>query len=561
MTTTVARLLADSLEAHGVDQMFCVPGESYVGLTSVLTERNSIRMIVCRHEGGAGFMAVADGRLRARAGVCIVSRGPGLANAMVSLHSAFHDATPMVMLVGQVERKDFGRGALQEQNYSKLLSDITKCVIEVNEPEQASEAIARAFHLAESGTPGPVAVILPEDIFDEETDADLNQPRPRVVPGARPQDLDQLAKMLAKAERPLVVVGGALLADGLHDKTMFADLNRLAETWMLPVSPTHRRPQLFDARHPNYGGYMGIRVPPALIAEMKKADLLVFLGERITDSVSQSYTFPAAPQPQLPVVHVWPDANEIGRVWRVDLGIPADPHEVIKGLLAKGAPANAARRKDWVSGLHKIHLSLLEKKWEPTTDGINFAAVVCEVDKHLADDAIVTSDAGNFGSYIHRYIGFKQTQEFHSSIVGAMGSGMAMAVASGLRRPGRQIVAFMGDGGTLMMGNELATAFQYGCCPIVIISDNAMYGTIGMHSYVRYPDRKFMEAMKLTNPDFAAWGRAFGAEGITLREESEIAEGIAHAFSVKTKPVVVHCLTSAIQMSAWRRYQKGPALV
>src|ERR1019366_1032703 len=175
MTTTVARLLADSLEAHGVDQMFCVPGESYVGLTSVLTERNTIRMIVCRHEGGAGFMAVADGRLRQRAGCCVVSRGPGLSNAMVALHSAYHDATPVVMLVGQVERRDFGRLALQEQNYSLLLADITKLVIEVNEPEQASEAIARAFHIAESGTQGPVAVILPEDIFDAETDAEVDQ--------------------------------------------------------------------------------------------------------------------------------------------------------------------------------------------------------------------------------------------------------------------------------------------------------------------------------------------------------------------------------------------------
>ena len=554
MTTTVARLLADSLEAHDIDQIFFVPGESYVGLTSVLSERNSIKMIVCRHEAGAGFMAVADGRLRARAGVCAVSRGPGLSNGMVALHSAFHDATPMVMLVGQVERKDYGRQALQEQNYSKLLADITKAVIDINEPEQASEAIARAFHIAETGTPGPVAVILPEDIFDEETDAELNQPRPRVVAGARAQDLERLADMLAKAERPLVLVGGALQMDALHDQAALSDLTKLAETWMLPINPTHRRPQLFDARHPNYGGYMGIRVPPALISEMKRADLIVSLGERITDSVSQSYTFPAAPQPQLPVVHVWPDANEIGRVWRVDLGIPASPHEVIKALLAKGAPADAAKRTDWVRGLHERHLTLLDKKWEPTTDGINFAAIVCEVDKHLADDAIITSDAGNFGSYIHRYIGFKQTQEFHSSIVGAMGSGMPMAVASGLRRPGRQVVAFMGDGGTLMAGNELATALQYGVAPVVIISDNSMYGTIGMHSYVRYPERKFMDAMRLTNPDFAAWARAFGAEGITIREESEIADGIARAFAVKTKPVVVHCLTSAIQMSAWRRY-------
>src|SRR6201986_5067428 len=192
-TTTVARLLADSLEAHDIDQIFCVPGENYVGLTSVLTERNSVRMVVCRHEGGAGFMAVADGRLRNRAGCCIVSRGPGLSNAMVSLHSAYHDATPMVMMVGQVERKDFGRQALQEQNYSRLLSDVTKCVIEVIEPEQASEAIARAFHLAESGTPGPVAVILPEDLFDEKTDVEVDQPRPRVLGGPRAEDLDRLA--------------------------------------------------------------------------------------------------------------------------------------------------------------------------------------------------------------------------------------------------------------------------------------------------------------------------------------------------------------------------------
>src|SRR5437764_1377661 len=204
--------------------------------TSFLLERNSIRVIVCRHEAGAGYMAVADGRLRDRAGVAMVSRGPGLSNAMVSLHSAYHDATPLVVLVGQVERGDFGRLALQEQNYSRLLSDVTKQVIEVNEPRQASEAIARAFHLAESGTPGPVAVILPEDIFDDETDVELDPPRPRVVAGPRAEDLDRLADMLARAERPLVLVGGAMLANAVHDKAAFADLNRLAGDRVLPIS-------------------------------------------------------------------------------------------------------------------------------------------------------------------------------------------------------------------------------------------------------------------------------------------------------------------------------------
>lgn len=560
MTQSVARLLAESLEAHDIDRIFCVPGESYVGLTSALIERNSLQLIVCRHEAGAGFMAVADGRLRDRAGMAMVSRGPGLANAMVALHSAHHDATPLVMLIGHVERRDYGRQALQDQNYSVLLSDVTKKVIEVIDPDQASEAIARAVHTAESGTPGPVAVILPEDIFDQQTDEPVDEPRARMVPGPRNEDLEQLGIMLEKAERPLVLVGGALLADAVHEQSVFGELRQLAEDWVLPISPTHRRPQLFDATHPNYGGYMGIRVPPPLIEKMKQADLMVALGERLTDPVSQSYSFPTAPQPQLPLVHVWPDANELGRVWRPNLGIPAGPAEVVRGLLRRGTPAAAEKRQGWVDGLHKIHRDLLAKEWDPVPDGVNFAAIVCEIDKHLAPDATVTTDAGNFASYVHRYIGFGQEQMFLSSVVGAMGSGMPMAVAAALRRPGTQVVAFLGDGGALMTGNEIATALQYGVNPIMIIADNAMYGTIGMHSYMRYPDRPFMDGTRLTNPDFAAWARSFGAEAITIRAESDVADGIARAFAVKTKPVVVHCLTSALQMSAWRRYSEADTL-
>ena len=403
-------------------------------------------------------------------------------------------------------------------------------------------------------------MVLPEDIFDEQTEAQLDQPRPRVIAGPRAEDLDRLAQMLANAERPLVLVGAALLADAVRDKVVFADLNRLSEEWVLPISPTHRRPQLFDAAHPNYGGYMGIRVPPALIGEMKRADLLVVLGERMTDSASQSYTFPTAPQPQLPFVHIWPDPNEVGRVWRPELGMPCSPSEVVKALLERGAPADAGKRRGWVGGLNAIHRKLLAKEWEPTSDGVNFAAVVCEVDKHLALDATVTTDAGNFASFVHRYIGFRQSQILLASVVGAMGSGVPMAVAAALRRPGKQVVAFVGDGGALMMGNEIATACQYGANPIMIISDNGMYGTIGMHSYVRYPERPFMAGTRLTNPDFAQWGRSFGAEGMTIRDEAEVADGIAQAFEVKTKPVVVHCLTSAIQMSAWRRYTRSETL-
>ncbi|WP_135465829.1 thiamine pyrophosphate-dependent enzyme [Crenalkalicoccus roseus] len=551
MSRTVGRALAESLIAHGVDKIWMVPGESFLGLTDALTEAPEVQLVVCRHEGGAGFMAVADGRMQGgRAGVLLVSRGPGLSNAMVAFHTAFHDATPMVALVGQVERKDFGRLALQEQHYGRLLSDVTKAVIEVNEPEQASEAIARAFHLAESGTPGPAAVILPEDIFDEPTDLPLAQPRPRVFGGARAEDLERLAQMLAAAERPLVWAGGALAN---ADMATLEALRRLAEEWVLPVCPTHRRPQLFDSAHPHYGGYMGIRVPRDLVAEMKRADLLVALGERITDSVSQSYTFPTAPDPQLPLAQIWPDANEIGRVFRPDLGIAGEPAEVIRALLARGAPAGAAKRRDWVAGLNAIHRRLTEPIWEPMPDGVNFAAVCAAVGRHLAPDAAVASDAGNFSSFIHRYIGFRPGQNFLSSVVGAMGAGVPMAVAASLRRPGRQAVAFVGDGGVLMTGNEIATAMQYGGAPIIIVSDNGRYGTIGMHHEVRYPNRPYEDAVRLTNPDFAAWARSFGAEGISIGSEAEVEEGIARAFAARTRPVVVHVRSSAEQMSAWRR--------
>ena len=560
MSETVANIIASGLELHDIDQIFCVPGESYVGLSSILINRNAIKTVVCRHEAGAAFMAAADGRLRNRAGVVMVSRGPGLANSMVALHSSYHDATPLVVIIGQVERNDFGRLALQEQNYSLLLADVTKAVLEVNQPDMASEILARAFHLAESGTPGPVAIVMPEDIFDQKTEVTAVGPNIKVNASPRSQDIDTLVDMISASQRPLVLVGGALLAETVAEKDVLLKLNTLAETWGLPICPTHRRPQLFDSKHPNYGGYMGIRVPPPLIDEMKKSDLLIALGERLTDTVSQSYTFPTAPKPQLPLVHIWPDANEVGRVWHPTLGIPASPNEVINGLLSCGAPKIPKERKAWIDKLNSIHSQLTNKTWDTTVDGVNFAAVVSEVDKHLSDTATITTDAGNFGSFVHRYINFKQSHIFLSSVVGAMGSGVPMAVAAGLRRPNDQIVCFIGDGGMLMMGNEIATARQYNINPTIIISDNSMYGTIGMHSYVRYPDRSFMNATQLTNPDFAKWAESFGAIGLTIVKENEIEEKISQAFSIKDRPVVVHCKTSALQMSAWRRYEEGDSL-
>jgi acetolactate synthase I/II/III large subunit len=548
MARAVGRLLVDSLEAHDIDLIYCVPGESYLGFTNALVDNNRMRLIVCRHEGGAAFMAAADGRMRGgRAGVCVVSRGPGLSNAMIGLHTAYHDATPLVVLIGQVERFEAGRMALQEQNYSRLLSDVTKLVIEVNEPQQASEAVARAFHIAESGTPGPVAIIVPEDVFDAETDAPVAKPRPAAQSGPLPNDVDRLAEMLTQSERPLIWVGTAMRPAEIPD------LARLAEQWVLPVMPTHRRPHLFDAFHPNYGGYMASRVHADTLAEMRKSDLLVALGERITGSLSQGFTFPAAPDPQLPLVHVWPDANEVGRVWRPDLAMACEPAAVVRALLTKGTPKNASKRQAWVDQLNAVHKRVTTPEWQPTQDGVNFSAVIAEINKHLTDDATVTSDAGNFATFVHRYLLMKPGQMFLASVVGAMGSGMPMGVAACLRRPGTQVIAFAGDGGALMTGNELATARQYGVNPVFIISDNNCYGTITQHHDMRYPGRPYQAATQLTNPDFAIWATAFGAKGLTVRTEADIAGVITEALSTKDRPVVVHVHTSLEQISAWRR--------
>ncbi len=547
---SVGGLVAASLAAQGVDMVFCVPGESFLGLTDAMLEQPGIRLVVCRHEGGAAYMAVADGRMRApRAGVCLVSRGPGVANAMIGLHTAFHDAVPMVLLVGDIERRDRGRGALQEQDYGKLLADTVKAVVPMEVPAQASEAVARAFHLAESGTPGPVAVIMPEDLLDESASGiPLARPRPLAVPGPDPAQVECLAALLAKAERPLVWVGAAM--DG--DPAWREELERLAEAWALPICPTHRRPHLFDSSHDHYGGYVGNRVQRPLIEEMRRADLLLALGERLSDAVSQSYSFPAAPDPQLPLVHVWPDPSELNRVFRADLPMPCSPPALVRALLARPGPVVTEARRAWVAGLHAIHRRLMAPTWQPADDGLNFAAVFIELGRQLAPDATVTTDAGNFTSFLHRYVPFRRTQEFLGSAVGGMGAAVPMAVAASLRRPGRQAVAVVGDGGALMTGNEIATAMMHAASPVILVCDNRSYGSIAMHHENRYPGRAPAPA-GLMNPDFAAWARSFGADGYTIAEEHEVAPVLAAALGARERPAVVHVRGSSQQVTAWRR--------
>jgi acetolactate synthase-1/2/3 large subunit len=360
MTQTAAQLLAATLASHGVDTAYCVPGESYLAVTDALIDQPGIRLVVCRHEGGAGFMALADARIRGRTGVCFISRGPGATNGSIAIHSAFHDAIPVVFFIGQVERFEKGRMALQEMDYAKTFSDTTKAVFEVSNPELLSEVAARAFHLAASGTPGPVVVALPEDMLDDPVKAPVLKPVSRVRMAPYAGDIDRVADMLAKAERPLVVAGGLV-----HSAKTRAALQRFAETFKLPVAPSHRRADVFDSYHGNYGGYLGNRVPKPLMDLMRKSDLMIVLGERMGPSVSQSFTFPNVPVPQLPMVHVWPDPVEVGRVWHPEVGIAAEPELFLEAMLARGPGKLPAGRDGWVGDLNKTHRKITT--WEPVS--------------------------------------------------------------------------------------------------------------------------------------------------------------------------------------------------
>ena len=545
MPRTAAHLLVDSLDAHGLDRAFCVPGESFLAVMDALKGHDRIQLVVCRHEAGAGFMAVADGRMLQRPGVCFVSRGPGACNASIALHAAFHDAVPMVLFVGQAERPHMGRPGLQEMNYAKTFSDTAKAVLDVVDPNTVSEICARAFHLATAGTPGPVVVVLPEDLLDDATEATVQAPSPPARPAPSPADADQAAAMLRGAKQPLVLAGGLL-----HGLDTLAALTRFAEAWAVPVVPTQRRPHLFDADHPLCAGYLGIRVPEPQLAAYMEADLVLALGERLSELTSQRYRFPRAPVPEAPLIHVWPDPAETGRVWRAALPVPADPALFLDALLARDPGPAPAGRRDWNDRLHRLNDALTAWPGIKANDGIVFGAAVAEVQKHLSPDAVVTSDDGTFGTWLHRHLRLKQTNFFLGTAVGAMGSGVPAAVAAALRWPERQTVCFVGDGGMLMTGAELATALQYGLAIKIIIADNANWGTIRYHQEKRYPGRPF--ATELRNPDFAALAEAHGARGFRVEADSELAPAIAEAMA-HDGAALVSVRTSLQHISAWQR--------
>jgi len=542
-----ADILVQTLAAHGVDRVFCVPGESYLAVLDALHDHPGIDVVTCRHEGGAAFMAVADARLTGRVGVALVSRGPGATNASIAVHTAQQDGEPMLLLVGQVERRDRGRGAFQEVDYVQTFGDMAKWVREVEDPEQVPEAVARAIQIASSGTPGPVVLALPEDMLTDAVTTAAAQPLPipRALPGA--SDIAAVAAMLAKAERPLLIAGGALRGSrngGAGPQALLA----ASEAWQLPVGLTFKQQDLIDNAHPNYGAHLSYGIPKRVVDAVSKADLILAVGTRLGDVTSQNYTFPQAPVPAQPLIHVHADPAVIGRVHAATRGIVADPTAFLAALAAHPVPSLPAGRAAWIASLHDVHVDMHRFDSVEQVDGVHFGAVAAALNGVLAPDAIVTIDAGNHSTFVHRHLGFNGRRVLLSAISGAMGFGMPAGVAAALRHPDRQVVTFIGDGGTLMTGNELATAIQHGGKPKVFISNNGSYATIRLHQERAFPGRKV--ATHLANPDFAKFGEAFGALGLRLDRQADCQAVVRRALA-HDGAVVVDVRSSLEQISAY----------
>lgn len=524
-TLTGAQCLVNCLRQQEVDQCFLVPGESYLAVLDALTDATEIDITVCRQEGGAAMMADAYGKLTGRPGICMVTRGPGATNASAGLHIARQDATPMILFVGQVARHMREREAFQEIDYRRMFGQVAKWVAEVDSADRVAEMVSRAFHVAMSGRPGPVVLALPEDMLIEAADKfppTLALARPAT---ARPTeaDLQELTSTLATAARPMIIVGGGAWSDRARQ-----DLETFATRWGVPVAASFRCQDFFDNAHPNYAGDAGIGINPRLAARIQSADVLILLGTRFSEMESSGYSLIKIPKPDQTLIHIYPEPEEIGRVYAPDLGIAAPSTETIAELAQCNAPQqDLSERKAYVAECRADYLA-----WTTLPEGrgdLAMAGVMQRIKDTLPDDAIVTNGAGNYTVWVHRFLTYRQHRTQLAPISGSMGYGLPAAVAAARTHPDRQVVCFAGDGCFLMHGQELATAVKYNANLNVIVVNNGMYGTIRMHQEQNYPER--VSATDLVNPDFALLAKAYGCHGETVTHTDQFAEAWDRACS------------------------------
>ncbi len=542
---TGGRILVDQLVAQRCDRIFTVPGESFLAVLDALHDVPAIQTVVCRQEGGAAFMACADGTLTGRPGIAFVTRGPGATNASIGVHVAMQDSQPMILFIGDVARGDRDREAFQEVDFTAMFAPLAKWAARIDDARRIPEYVARAYATAMSGRPGPVVLALPEDMLTDNVEA---RDRPLVAPPEQDPDgaaMEQVIALLRDACAPVAIVGGAgWNAGAAHYFAEFAV--RIG----LPVATAFRRQDAIDNACPVYAGNLGYGPNPKLAERIRNADLILAVGARLGEATTDGYTLITPDHPDQQLIHVHPDPTELNRVYRTDLPICAYPHEFAEMAalwdddilrFKNGDEANA----EW-------------RAWSepaPAPAQLDLGACVAVMRERLPTDTIICNGAGNFSAWWHRYWHYSGPVCQLAPTAGAMGYGVPAAVAAALRAPGRRVVAIAGDGDFLMNGQELATAVQYGCDMLVLIVDNGSYGTIRMHQELRYPGR--VSGTDIANPDFAALARAYGAWAETVESTSHFTPALDRALAQSGLRVLhlksdVEILAPALTISALR---------
>lgn len=526
--STAAHALLSVWAANGIDRVFVVPGESYLGVLDALYDFPQIDVVTCRHEAGAGFMACADGRLTRRPGVVMVSRGPGASNAAIAVHTAQQDAIPLILLVGQVPKAHLRRESFQEIDYQKMYGSIAKWVFEVTDARELPEVAFKALRVATAPSPGPVVVVLPEDIqdvpLDFAGDGWVVPPVLRAAPGV--ESVARLRGLLERAQQPLIVAGGSFDCHGGREA-----LFEFARAWQVPVALSFRRQDLFQAQHPLYVGDLGLANPARQMEAFHAADLILALGTRMGDITTQGYTFPVMPRPKQTFVHCFPDVHFVGQHYATDLALVCDPVALVQACLPGEGFQIANPRRSWATRLRRLHDEIAQWPQAAESDdgGVVFAEVVRGLSQHATHDMIVCLDAGTFAAPVYRHLPFAYPQRLMAPLAGAMGYGTPAAVAAQLRHPRAKVVCMVGDGGFLMTGNEMIVAVERKLPIVFIVSNNDCYGSIRLHQQRHYPGRYV--GTGLSNPSFVKLAESFGvqAELIERREQIDAALGRALA--------------------------------
>jgi len=516
------RLLADQLVEQGCGLCFCVPGESYLPLLDGLFERSAqVRVVTCRHESAAANAAEAYGKLTGRPGVCLVTRGPGATHAAVGVHTARQDSTPLILLVGQVARAHRGREAFQEIDCDAVFGSMAKAVFELDDPDRIPEILAAAFTLATSGRQGPVVISLPEDVLSASTSA-VDAPRYAArEPLADPDEVERLRATLQGAQRPLVLVGG-----GPWDERACAELESWASAGELPVAASFRRQDVFDNESPCYVGDAGLGINPKLAERIRRADLLIAVGPRLTEIETQGYTLPSPPTAPQPLIHVHPDPDEIGRVYQPAQGIVAGMRS-FAAALARDGRVDGGHWREWTADARAEYEAWSRPAAPMASDPVDLREVMSVLGTRLPEDTIFCNGAGNYTVWVHRFIRYRRWGTQLAPQSGAMGYGIPAALAAQLLHPDRTVVAFAGDGCFQMAGQELATMVQERLPILVLVANNGMLGTIRMHQERRFPGRVI--ATDLVNPDFTAYARAFGLHAERVERSDEFESALVRA--------------------------------